>query len=341
MLAAGSGFAVYLAHVEPFRILLAIPGKVPYVPRSTIGDGGEASVCALGAGKAAKLHKKASLEGGRAATLQRKVASLINIASAVRNSAALRNVIWPEAQLFDGAHFVGYVMRRVGGTSLHMVLRDRSWRPDERLQLALQISRQFGALHSLGLAVGDPSANNILAARGPSGPEAYLIDADSFHLPNFPCLVSTQRYVIPAVHRGTEVWRAGPDADRYALSFLLFELLLGGVSPFAHKGGGAPEENAAKELFAYAVDQSLVPEGPWLQRWQALPDALRALFSRAFVPGNRRPMASEWTATLASTALSPVWAELQTNSPTVTAAAGGINTKRRFLERLFSRRRTA
>lgn len=316
------------------------------MPGQVLGRGGEAKVCAVSLSRVAKLHHARVLADGKRAVLQLKVSKLRALsATTAVTQAGLANVVWPEASLFDDhGHFCGYVMRRVDGKTLHSILGDHAWNLRERVSIASQLARTFQGLHALGLAVGDPSANNVLVARSPGGVTAYVIDADSFQLPCFPpCRLASPRYQLPKVQARKAPFAPGREADEHALAFLSFELLLGGISPYAHKNGESPQENAAKEFFALAVQDSLVTDGPWLVRWQALPQQLRDLFTRAFVPScGPKPTASEWVALLSSISVPSLWPDLQVKVPVVPAATAAYSTTpRRLIDRVLFWRNSA
>lgn len=317
---------------------LVLPGRTQCVPGEQLTEGGEAALYAVGDRKVAKVHFPATLANGQRPVRQLKVARLVAMRTEQARNRALANVVWPEQSLFnDKSHFVGYLMPRLVGVPLHAVFHDVAWTLADRVDLAAQMATSYAALHAIGIAVGDPSSNNVLATRDRRSRQAWLVDTDSFHLPSFPCLVATERYRLPPVLQGKQPWAAGPEADNHALAFLLFELQLGGLSPYQHKGGGSPEQCITKEFCPLLQQKETeLPEGPWLARWQALPHLVRDLFTRAFVPGRTRPTAKDWATVLALTVFPTSWPDLQ--APAAVAAAAP--TKRRFLD-MFLRRKTA
>ena len=315
---------------------LLLPGRTRCVLGEHLADGGEAALHALGDRKVAKVHFPATLASGQRAIRQLKVASLTAHRSQHARNRALANVVWPEQSLFDDkGHFVGYLMPRLVGVPLQSVFHDVAWTLADRVVLAGQMATSYAALHAVGIAVGDPSSNNVVATRERQSCQAWLVDTDSFHLPGFPCLVATERYRLPSVVRNERLCAAGADADNHALAFLLFELLLGGLSPYQHRGGGSSEQCIAKEFSPLPQHREAeLPQGPWLVRWQALPVVVRNLFARAFLPGSARPTAKEWATVLELATFPNSWPDL---TPAVVAATAP--SKRRFLN-LF-RRRTA
>ena len=120
--------------------------------------------------------------------------------------------------------------------------------------------------------------------------------------------------MLPAVHRGEEAFVAGPVGDAHALAFLVFELLLGGLSPYAHMNGEDSEEgNIRKQFFALAENPVCVPTlpVPWLARWRELPLPAQSMFTAAFRRGSpARPPVNAWAALLSSTSFPGSWASV-------------------------------
>lgn len=297
----------------PFHIVSRIPTREIPAGWDLVGAGGEATVWQLGPGLVAKLYHKEKLARGAWRSCRNKVHFLIKFGERARRVDFLREVVWPEFEIrgVDG-WFHGYGMPAVTGVPLHEVFRNSAWSLRDRLSAALQLAKCVQGLHSCGCAVGDLSSSNVLLGRATDqGVLLRVIDSDSFHMPGFPCLVETPRYCLPEVHREEEPHKAGAKADEHALAFLCFELLLGGVSPFAHKGCGTPEENAAKQFFALGENQALAPVGPLLLRWQALPKAIQEYFLRAFIKGKQRPSAREWASLFSSISVPEHWPDMQ------------------------------
>jgi DNA-binding helix-hairpin-helix protein with protein kinase domain len=218
----------------------------------------------------------------------------------------------------DG-RFLGFCMPSVKGVPLHLVIKDWSWTILERVEIARQLARLVTSLHGRNVYVGDLSPNNVLVLRDGQGIKVVLIDADSLSLPGFPGAVATSRYLLPSVHRREEAFVAGPAGDAHAMSFLAFELLLGGLSPYAHKGGeDCEEDNIKKQFFAMAEDPARVPcvPVPWLARWQQLPPDVKRSFESAFRRGSAaRPCAGSWVRLFASISFPQCWADVAQPNP--------------------------
>jgi DNA-binding helix-hairpin-helix protein with protein kinase domain len=318
--------------------LVALPGREVITPREQVGEGAEGVVWRVGRARVAKLYHDKCLVAEKRLFLLRKIKMLIAIRGAAR-TGPMAGIVWPDALLFDDAgRFQGFLMPGVEGTPLHLVIKDRTWTLAERVEVARQLGRIVSGLHARGLAVGDLSPNNVLVSRVRRTLVVWLIDVDSLHLPGFPCGVTTGRYRLPAVLRKERAGAAGPEVDNHALAFLTFELLLGGVSPYAHKGGeDSEEENTAKQFFPFAEDARRVPEVPcpWLRRWEALPGNARDLFQQAFLRSSAsRPPAAAWPALLSCTTFPTHW-------PDVTQWRPAPVSTLQVLRHLFTGRKTA
>jgi DNA-binding helix-hairpin-helix protein with protein kinase domain len=293
----------------------ARPGNERVVLQDWVGDGFEASVWSVGQGRVAKIYRRERLDAAKRDALQRKLSFLMSLRGSALGHPALSHVAWPQSSMIDEkGQVVGFLMPSVKGVPLHLVIKDPTWTLWERVEVARQLARIVAALHGRNVHVGDLSPNNVLVFRGAHGIQVFLIDADSLSLPGFPGAVVTSRYMLPAVHRGELACAASPVGDAHALAFLAFELLLGGVSPYAHTHGeDSEEENIKKQFFALVENPARVPTEPlpWLARWRELPLAARDMFEAALRRGTfARPNANAWVALLSSTSFSRSWADV-------------------------------
>lgn len=312
-------------------VVLALPGPERLKLGEELGSGGQGEVRRLSSGLVAKLYRPSLLENGKRHALRKKVNALLALRRATKHWTDLASIAWPERPLHDErGHFIGYAMRHVAGRPLHEVMGLPELSLPERASVAHQLARMFAALHAVGLAVGDGSSSNVLVDRQRDSITASVIDADSFHLTEFPCVVATPRYRLPEVVRGEERFAAGVAADRHVLAFLLFELFTAGWSPYAHKMGESPEENLAKGFFACAQDHALAPDTA-LCGWNALPRSVQHLFTRAFSQAKGpRPSAAEWSELLSRISFSRAAASPAAAHVVAPAAAAMLPRKRRL-----------
>lgn len=288
-----------------------------------IGGGGEGDVYAV-TGRAelvAKIYAKPTREAAD------KLARMIDHPPSGRRDAGGHvNLAWPSELLYGagrGGAPVGFLMPRVAGAApllevFNPRLRARTL-PDFDRRYLLRTARNLAAvlatLHQAGYVVGDVNESNILVT--PSALVTF-IDCDSFqvHAPRaggvvtYPCPVGKLEYTAPELQGkvfSREVRR--PEADRFALGVLIFQLLMEGRHPFAGTwtGSGEPpsvEEKIRRGCFPYA-DKPTCPIAPPPQApaLATLPPAVGGLVRRCFVDGHRqpsrRPSPETWRDTLA------------------------------------------
>lgn len=132
---------------------------------------------------------------------------------------------------------VGYTMRLVDNPTQarafsEVAERAKGLDPNQIVSFMLDLHGTVGGLHSKGVVIGDFNDLNILA----SGPEAYVIDADSFQYGQFFCRMYTEEFVDPRLcdpDGNSPVLRGyhDDDSDWYAYHAMLFKLMLC-VGPF-------------------------------------------------------------------------------------------------------------
>ncbi|MFF1906493.1 class IV lanthionine synthetase LanL [Kitasatospora sp. NPDC058218] len=129
---------------------------------------------------------------------------------------------------------------RIAGQTLRSWVVERL-RPDRApvLELATQLVTTVGAVHELGLVLGDFSPNNVMVT--PAG-EIRLIDLETIARPGEPVLrVHTPGFCAPEVVDGTPSGLAPAlDSDLYSLGAVLFHLLTGA------EPGLAPDRGATR-----------------------------------------------------------------------------------------------
>src|SRR5215213_5257923 len=132
----------------------------------------------------------------------------------------------------DGALYL--VMRYVGGTDLHALLRDQgALEPERAAALVAQVGAALDAAHRAGLVHRDVKPANVLLA----GDHAYLSDFGLTRLARSDTQLTesgqwmgTVEYCSPEQLRGA---RTDARADVYSLGCVLFAALTGGP-PFSH-----------------------------------------------------------------------------------------------------------
>ena len=287
-----------------------------------IGGGGEGDVYLVTgrAGVVAKIYTKPTREA------KNKLAQMIEHPPSGRENASGHvNLAWPSELLYDASRpraFVGFLMPQITGSVpllevFNPRLRARTL-PDFDRRYLFRTARNLAAvlvtLHRAGYVVGDLNESNTLVA--PSALVSF-IDCDSFQVratPNgravtYPCPVGKLEYTAPELQG--KVFSAAvrrPEADRFALGVLIFQLLMEGRHPFSGmwKGSGEPpsiEEKIRRGCFAYADRPAcpIVPP-PNAAPLNTLPRAVADLVRACFVAGHdapaRRPSPEAWRDTL-------------------------------------------
>ncbi|MGV9266208.1 class IV lanthionine synthetase LanL [Kitasatospora sp. NPDC003701] len=129
---------------------------------------------------------------------------------------------------------------RIAGQTLRSWVTERL-RPDRApvLELAAQLVTTVGAVHELGLVLGDFSPNNVMVT---PGGEIRLIDLEAVGRPGEPVpRVRTPGFCAPEVVDGAPDGPApAPESDLYSLGAVLFHLLTGA------EPGLAPDRGAAR-----------------------------------------------------------------------------------------------
>ena len=282
-------------------------------PRSAIGKGGEADVYAIDGGRALKVFKDAAhpdyqgLPGEQAAARERL--ALYQRKLPLFPLPLPSRVVQPEdLATLPGGEVAGYAMRRIDGALPLARYGDRSYREartrdEDVVALFTDLHATVAATHRAGVVIGDFNDLNVLMREGGpgGGPEAYLIDADSYGVGAFPCRVFTPRFTDPTlcVAQGADLVLARPcgtDADWYAFAVLLMQSLLfvdpyGGVYRPSHagSGGGRPLSAAGRMLQRITVFHPDVRYPRPARPYAVLPDELLAHFEDTFVRDRRGP----------------------------------------------------
>jgi len=226
------------------------------------------------------------------------------------------SIAWPIDRILDEQQScVGFVMPAMDVATTAPLFQ--LYHPEDRRRIAPGFSWQYllrtarnlcavvHALNDNSYVVGDLNDRNVLVSNTAM---VTLVDCDSMQVPRadgttFRCAVGTPEFT-PGELQGMSF--AAIDRswvhDSFALTALIFQLLMEGIHPFAgvwRGKGDAPSlfENIRKGAFPYAKLSDLAPPLAALP-FETLPLAIQALFQRCFIEGHtrpiRRPPAHEW-----------------------------------------------
>ena len=230
------------------------------------------------------------------------------------------SLAWPTDLLFDADAFAGFLMPRIERSPnlvalFNPLLRSQRYPHADRrflLRTAQNLATVLAALHSRGHVVGDLNQKNILVK---ANALVTLVDADSFQIREhnghcYRCGVGVPDYTAPELQgQGLTASDRQPYHDCFALSVLLFQLLMEGYHPFT----GRPLTAALSEIdqlslhclqqgvFPYSNNRAVQPP-PAAPPFTWLPPEIRRLFLQSFLVGytdpTRRPTAATWVQAL-------------------------------------------
>ncbi|HIK08771.1 MAG TPA: hypothetical protein IGS52_00635 [Oscillatoriaceae cyanobacterium M33_DOE_052] len=220
--------------------------KIRIKPSQSIGKGGEADVYDIGKGQALKIFKQPdhpdyqNLPAAQAAAADRLEEQQFKLRLFPGNLPD--RVVQPQELATDiiESQILGYTMQLIAGAELLLKYSDRTFRQTSGItaqtvvQIFQDLHQTVQTIHQTGAIIGDFKDLNILVKNR----QAYIIDADSFQLPAFPCRVFTPRFIDPLLcQKNTSqlilAQTYNPESDWYAFALMLMQCLL-----FVHPYGG-------------------------------------------------------------------------------------------------------
>jgi serine/threonine protein kinase len=286
-----------------------ISGKTYTTDALPFAGGGEGDIYAISgnSGQAAKIYKPEK----RSTETERKLSVMVDLKPDI-----IEQYAWPLDVLYEDDGFAGFIMPRVHGKEkLRNIYvydkRDKSW------TLYLAIAKNLAAavynVHEINQVIGDLNPENILVDRRTG--LVTLVDTDSYHISDragnvYRCGVGMPEFVAPelqGIHFPSEPLPTfTKETDEFALSGLMFALLMNGAHPFACKtvsGSSSkfqPIDNLVSGICAYFPESGR--DGVEIPKYapplNTLPLEIQGLFHRSFVEGHRkaymRPSAEEW-----------------------------------------------
>jgi DNA-binding helix-hairpin-helix protein with protein kinase domain len=285
-------------------------GTIYSIVDAPFAGGGEGDVFDIPGsfGMVAKIYSPCK----RTAEQERKLSAMVNIKPGVMEQYA-----WPLDVLYEDGRFAGFVMPRVTGREKLRNIYVYDKREGRPWTLYIAIAKNLAAavynVHEIGQVAGDLNPENILVDSQTG--MVTLVDTDSYHITDsngnvYRCGVGMPEFVAPELqgkHYPSEPLPTfTKESDEFALSVLMFALLMNGAHPFACKtvsGSSSmfqPIDNMVGGVCAYFAESSRpnieIPK--YAPGINSLPLDIQGLFHRSFVEGLKapamRPRAEEW-----------------------------------------------
>lgn len=230
----------------------------------------------------------------------------------VQNKLQYEGICFPVELLYNQrGEFVGYLMPLAKGDTLKNSLFGKpqfldhfpAWKKYDVVELALTILRKMKYLHDRGIFIGDIKGENILVV---DSKEVYFVDTDSYQVGNFPCPVISEEYTPPELigRKCDSILRTAGN-ENFAVATLLFKIVMQGINPYAHVGGGSPLENIQKMNFSFPFGKSNFQTpggstGSYYCCWDHLSMKIREVFYNTFARNGTtnseltRPDVNKW-----------------------------------------------
>lgn len=249
-----------------------------------LGTGGEGSAFLTDSGLVCKVYRADRLFRTRLEKLELMA----------KNPVGHPAICWPSSVVRRPDGRVGYLMSPARGRELQksvfvkplLVQHFPGWRKVNLVQLAISVLEPIAQLNSRGILLGDINPRNILVA---SDSEIFLVDTDSYQFMGHPCTVGMPPFLAPDLYgKPLDATLRTADHEAFAVSTLVFMLMLPGKPPYSHQGGEDPAKNVKAGNFPYAVGDrkgKAVPEGPWRYQWSHLPRYMKEELDGVFTDG--------------------------------------------------------
>ena len=219
-----------------------------------------------------------------------------------------RSIAWPSSILYanrGNTQFAGFVMPKLDLKMFSKALLYINLKIDEEsilvvlleafVVIARNISSAIAAVHERGYCVGDINESNVLIAQNAL---ITLIDCDSFQVRDdssnkvYRCPVGKEEYSAPElIGKSYKDINRTFDTDTFALSVLIFQLLMEGFHPFSGRwqlSGEAPKVpyKIQKGLFSYGRKLNEIIPQPDAPSYEIIHPEIQQLFYRCFVDGH-------------------------------------------------------
>jgi len=247
-----------------------------------IASGGEGVIYDTNTKYIAKIYKKDQLNTRKF----EKIKKMISIK--IENES----ICYPQDILYTkNNEFVGYLMPKGKGKELQKTLfinqllqkNFPTWNRKNSVELCLTILKNIKYLHERNIILGDINPMNILIV---SSKEVYFVDTDSYQIEEYPCPVGTINFTAPEIQRKSfHNFLRTFQNEYFAVSTLMFMIMLPGKPPYSQQGGESPIDNIIKMDFSYRLGEKTnhkTPIGQWRFMWSHLPYFIKESFYNTF-----------------------------------------------------------
>lgn len=210
---------------------------------------------------------------------------------------AIEGVCWPiELIKNEKGEVLGYIMPKADGKTIQTQIMTkpallRNFPTLDRknlVELCIEFLYMVKNLHQLNIIIGDINPNNILINKKGV---LYFVDTDSYQVENYPCPVGTVNFTAPEIQgKNYADFLRTKEHEIFAVTTMLFMLLLPGKPPYAQQDGEEQSKNIKAMQFPYPFgDKSTgkAPEGPWRNIWSNLPYKVKECFYGTFSDNKR------------------------------------------------------
>jgi|TARA_B100000315_G_C14565297_1_gene582598 serine/threonine protein kinase len=264
--------------------------------KESLASGGEGIIYSVNDTEVCKIYKKEKVDELRIQKLKLMTS----------NQISYPRICWPKSIVYNiNKEPIGYLMNKADGKELQrtiflpQLLKKHlpSWKKVDLVNVCIGILHKVIKLHQNNIIMGDINPMNILLS---PNSDSFFVDTDSYQVEQFPCPVGQVNYTAPEIQgKDFKTFLRTVENESFALTTLLFMILLPGKPPYSHQGGTSPTANIKKMNFPYPFSYTdekgnsvkdfkfEAPVGPWRIIWSNFPYFLKEVFYNVFKKGER------------------------------------------------------
>ncbi len=264
------------------------------------GSGGEGTVYSF-AGNSNLLIKIYKETTSRNPQKMNEKLERINDMLQIQACRQMNFLAWPLMPVMNSRkQVIGFVMRKCTGyslRSLHAVSQIQkyfpSWNRSDLNMVALNYIKNLQTLAAHEILVNDFNPANFLVDENHN---VSFIDCDSFQIPSRKGGVNITRTFF-GTHVAPELLRNKQHLERprtmqhvnFAAALTVFQILMCGLHPYAHCGGGMPEDNLLAGKCPLGKESGAELPTGWYNLLSYLPYSMMDCFIRMFKDGHSNP----------------------------------------------------